>query len=155
RNYQIRKHTLEYDDVMNKQRAEIYTFRNEVLRSEFPAKVAEEVLESLCVQMAQTFFISRSTEGGWNPEGYRQWLMLHFPVTFEAQEFDNDYLQLTDIENTAIEKVVTSFRHKMAHENEVIELVQKGAPADAEKLDAEGILREVVRSVLIRSIDRL
>lgn len=155
RNYQIRKHTLEYDDVMNKQRAEIYTFRNEVLRSEFPAKVAEEVLESLCVQMAQVYFISRSTEGGWNPEGYRQWLMLHFPVTFESQEFDNDYLQVTDIENTAIDKVVTSFRHKMAHENEVIEQVQKGAPADAEKLDAEGILREVVRSVLIRSIDRL
>ena len=68
--------------------------------------------------MAQTFFVSRSTEGGWNPEGYRQWLMLHFPVTFEAQEFDNDYLQLTDIENAAMEKVVTSFRHKIAHENE-------------------------------------
>ena len=155
RNYQIRKHTLEYEDVMNKQRAEIYAFRNEVLRSQTPVKVAEEVLESLCLQMAQTFFVSRSTEGGWNPEGYRQWLMLHFPITFEAQEFDNDYLQLTDIENKAIDKVVHSFRHKMAHENDVIEQVQKGAPANAERLDAEGILTEVVRSVMIRSIDRL
>ncbi len=155
RNYQMRKHTLEYDDVMNKQRAEIYAFRNEVLRSKTPIKVAEEVLESLCLQMAQTFLVNRSTEGGWNPEGYRQWLMLHFPVTFEAQEFDNDYLQLTDIENAAMEKVVTSFRHKIAHENEVIEAVQMGAPANAERLDAEGILTEVVRSVLIRSIDRL
>jgi preprotein translocase subunit SecA len=155
RNYQMRKHTLEYDDVMNKQRAEIYAFRNEVLRSPTPIKVAEEVLESLCLQMAQVFFVNRSTEGGWNPEGYRQWLMLHFPVTFEAQEFDNDYLQLTDIENAAMDKVVTSFRHKIAHENEVIEAVQRGAPANADRLDAEGILSEVVRSVLIRSIDRL
>ena len=37
----------------------------------------------------------------------------------------------------------------------VIEAVQRGAPANAERLDAEGILTEVVRSVLIRSIDRL
>ena len=56
RNYQIRKHTLEYDDVMNKQREEIYAFRNEVLHSEAPVKLAEEVLESLCLQMAQTVF---------------------------------------------------------------------------------------------------
>ncbi|HEX2578883.1 MAG TPA: preprotein translocase subunit SecA [Rhabdochlamydiaceae bacterium] len=155
RNYQTRKHTLEYDDVMNKQRSEIYAFRNEVLRSPTPFKVAEEVLESLCLQMAQTFFVSRSTEGGWNPEGYRQWLMLHFPVTFDAQEFDNDYLQLTDIENAAMDKVVASFRQKIAHEREVIEAVERGAPAGAEPLDADGILTEVVRSVLIRSVDRL
>ena len=29
--FQIRKRTLEYDDVMNKQRAEIYGFRNEIM----------------------------------------------------------------------------------------------------------------------------
>ncbi|HEX4839850.1 MAG TPA: preprotein translocase subunit SecA [Rhabdochlamydiaceae bacterium] len=155
RNYQTRKHTLEYDDVMNKQRAEIYAFRNEVLRSPTPLKVAEEVLESLCLQMAQTFFVSRSADGGWNPEGYRQWLMLHFPVTFEAQEFDNDYLHLTDIENVAMDKVVASFRQKIAHESSVIEAVERGAPPGAEPLDARGILTEVVRSVLIRSVDRL
>ncbi len=159
RNYQIRKHTLEYDDVMNKQRGEIYAFRNEVLHSDNPVKLAEEVLESLCLQMAQQFFISRSTEGGWKPEGYRQWLMTHFPVTFENGAFDNDYLQLTDIENAAIDKVITSFRHKMAFENESIENVykeaKKRAPDQVSNMDAEEILREVVRSVLIRSVDRL
>lgn len=155
RNYQTRKHTLEYDDVMNKQRSEIYAFRNEVLRSPTPLKVAEEVLESLCVQMAKVFFVNRGAEGGWNPEGYRQWLMLHFPVTFEAQEFDNDYLQLADIENAAMDKVVASFRQKIAHESAVIEAVGRGAPAGVEPLDAEEILTDVVRSVLIRSVDRL
>jgi preprotein translocase subunit SecA len=153
RNYQIRKHTLEYDDVMNKQRAEIYAFRNEVLRSETPVKLAEEVLETLCIQMAQRFFVSRSAEGGWNPEGYRQWLMTHFPVTFDGGAFDNDYLQIADIENAALDKVLTSFRHKIAHENEIIQGVKQSAQ-DA-NLDAEEILREVVRSVLIRSVDRL
>ncbi len=33
-NFDIRKHLLEYDDVMNKQRLEIYSFRKEVLQGE-------------------------------------------------------------------------------------------------------------------------
>ncbi|MGQ9571174.1 MAG: preprotein translocase subunit SecA [Thermodesulfovibrionales bacterium] len=33
-NFDIRKHLLEYDDVMNKQRKEIYSFRKEILQSE-------------------------------------------------------------------------------------------------------------------------
>jgi preprotein translocase subunit SecA len=33
-NYDIRKHLLEYDDVMNKQRTEIYAFRREILKGD-------------------------------------------------------------------------------------------------------------------------
>jgi len=33
-NFEIRKHLLEYDDVMNKQRTEIYSFRKEILQSD-------------------------------------------------------------------------------------------------------------------------
>ena len=36
RNFEIRKHLLEYDDVMNKQREEIYRFRRELLEGEGP-----------------------------------------------------------------------------------------------------------------------
>lgn len=154
RNYQMRKHTLEYDDVMNKQRAEIYTFRNDVLHHENPIQLAEEVLESLCLQKAQKFFVSKSTAGGWNPQGFREWLMTHFPVTFEAEEFDNDYLQLQDIEDKAAQKVVMALRDKINHERQTIEDVQRMAPADAPKINADEILKEVVRSILIRSIDR-
>ena len=76
-------------------------------------------------------------------------------MTFEAEEFDNDYLQLQEIENKAAKKVVKSFRHKIAHEKETIEAVQRGAPGKQERMEAAEILTEVVRSVLIRSIDRL
>lgn len=154
RNYQMRKHTLEYDDVMNKQRGEIYTFRNDVLHHENPLQLAEEVLESLCMQKAQKFFVSKSTPGGWNPEGFRQWLMLHFPVTFEADEFDNDYLQLQEIEDKAAHKVVKALRDKIIHERNVIDGVQRNTPQLAQKLNPAEILNEVVRNILIRSVDR-
>jgi preprotein translocase subunit SecA len=41
-NFEIRKHLLEYDDVMNKQRTEIYAFRKEILKSE---NLKERILE--------------------------------------------------------------------------------------------------------------
>ena len=39
RNFEVRKHLLEYDDVMNKQRVEIYRFRREMLEGTGPERV--------------------------------------------------------------------------------------------------------------------
>ncbi|MFZ5906751.1 MAG: preprotein translocase subunit SecA [Nitrospirota bacterium] len=53
-NFEIRKHLLEYDDVMNKQRMEIYSFRRETLQSdslkERVLSMAEEVVDELLSQ---------------------------------------------------------------------------------------------------------
>lgn len=156
RNYTIRKHTLEYDDVMNKQRSEIYAFRNEVLHTEDTLALARDILEEICIQMAQPYFTSRSVEGGWNPEGYRQWLITHFPLSFDAQEFDDDYLQLQDVERIASAKVVSSFDHKITHEAEKIGKAQSlFANQPQMQMNPMEILLEVVRSLLIRNIDRL
>ncbi|HSW86517.1 MAG TPA: preprotein translocase subunit SecA [Rhabdochlamydiaceae bacterium] len=154
RNYTIRKHTLEYDDVMNKQREEIYSFRNEVLRGDKVPNLAEEILENVCCQMSQKFFVSRNAEGGWNPEGYRQWLMTHFPLTFEAHAFDNDYLSLAEIEKTASDKVLLSFKQKLEHESQSIEKIQQLMPDSPNLMVPDVILNEVVRNLLIRNIDR-
>ncbi|MCB1118414.1 MAG: preprotein translocase subunit SecA, partial [Chlamydiia bacterium] len=94
RNYMVRKHTLEYDDVMNKQRQEIYAFRNEVLHTAHPADLARDLLQDVCEDAAAQFFQSRSYEGGWDPEGYRQWLMEHFPISFDEGAFDNEHLEV-------------------------------------------------------------
>jgi preprotein translocase subunit SecA len=49
RNFDIRKHLLEYDDVMNKQRVEIYRLRRELLegkgQNEYLAQKMEEILD--------------------------------------------------------------------------------------------------------------
>ncbi len=55
-NFDIRKHLLEYDDVMNKQRTEIYSFRKELLQSEnfkdridsMVDEVVDEILSIYC-----------------------------------------------------------------------------------------------------------
>jgi preprotein translocase subunit SecA len=154
RNYTIRKHTLEYDDVMNKQREEMYSFRNEVLHTDHSLSLAREILESICIQMCHRFFSSRNRKDGWNPQGYIQWLHTHFPLTFDLKEFDDDYLQLEDIEQLAMQKIVESFEQKIQHETQKIQQTQS-LFASAYLDSAEKVLCQVVRGLLIRVIDRL
>lgn len=157
RNYTMRKHTLEYDDVMNKQRGEIYSFRNEVLHAKDCLPLAEEILESVCHTMGQQFLISRTIEGSWNPEGFRQWLITHFPLTFEAQDFDSDYKTAEELEAHAAERVIQTFRIKIEHEIEAIRAAQAKMQNNPlmPLMEPEQIISEVVRNLLIRSIDRL
>lgn len=149
RNYMIRKHTLEYDDVMNKQRQEIYAFRNEVLHAEDIEPVAIELLESVCAIGVEKFFRNRSEEGGWDPEGYRQWLMHLFPVTFDIHEFDQEYLDEEQIEKIAADKVVQAFQEKIKRENEKVpaHLVVAGEPARP--------AHDAVRNLILRRSDQL
>lgn len=149
RNYAIRKNTLEYDDVMNKQRQAIYGFRNAVLQENDIELLAVEVLDKICAMGAEKFFRSHSEEGGWDPEGYRQWLMQVFPITFEISEFDQDHLDVEQIHEIAASKVVTAFKEKLARENKkvVTEIMFQGRPFQP--------AHNAVRNIMFRRIDRL
>ncbi|MBI3939523.1 MAG: preprotein translocase subunit SecA [Acidobacteria bacterium] len=50
RNFEIRKHLLEYDDVMNKQRAEIYRMRRELLEGKEQRQYIMQLAEELLIE---------------------------------------------------------------------------------------------------------
>lgn len=148
RNSAMRKHTLEYDDVMNRQRKEIYAFRNEILHSPLIEPLAIEVLESVCATGAETFLQNRGTEGSRHIEGYRQWLMHIFPVTFDSQELDQEYFDSEQIQAAAAAKVIKAFQEKLARENAKIAIampIQKNftPPADY-----------AMRNLMLRRLDQ-
>lgn len=149
RNYVIRKHTLEYDDVMNKQRHEIYAFRNDVLHSDNIEQIAIEVIETVISTHANDYFRSRGEESGWDPEGFRQELMRHFPVTFEEGTFDQDYLDVSDLDKLAADKVVGVFQEKLDKEN------SKFLPPEGEfQPNVRRPTTEAIRNLMIRKIDQ-
>lgn len=149
RNYMIRKHTLEYDDVMNKQRQAIYAFRNEILRREDIESTALDVLKSVCKMGAEKFFRSRSEEEGWDPSGYRQWLMHIFPITFELAEFDQDHLEQDEIEAIASNKVVAAFKEKLERENRKVP--KEFLPANPNLWP----INNAMRNLMIRRLDKM
>ncbi len=150
RNYQIRKHTLEYDDVLNKQRSEIYAIRNEILNSLNPIVEAEEILKNLCSRIAQSFIVDPNNEEKWNPEGFRQWLMFHFPISFDIQIFEQETSK--EIEELVKNKVIDAFRSKIDIEKKVIKSMQQEGSS---YFSVDNIFSEIIRNILIHSIDRL
>jgi preprotein translocase subunit SecA len=150
RNYTIRKHTLEYDDVMNKQRQELYSFRNEVLHAEGMTLICEDILNTVCGQAAEEYFISRSEEGGWDPHGYKEWLMRHFPVSFEEGFFDDDTSEIEELENKAAEKIIDAFNKKLKVEQSKITV-----PEESENFKPpEHHTNEAIRDLMTRKLDQ-
>ncbi len=152
RNYSIRKHTLEYDDVMNKQRREVYSFRNELLHHEDLIQLVNEILENICSQIAEEFFVSRSIEGGWDSKGYANYLMTHFPVTFEEDAFESDYQGIEEIETKAAKKIVMALSCKLEMEAQTVAAIQEQS---GQEIDPQPILEGILRGLLIRNTDRL
>lgn len=152
RNYMARKHTLEYDDVMNKQRQEIYAFRNNVLWNENPCLIAEELLEDLCYAQAEHYFRDRVEEGGWDSQGFRQWLMTHFPLSFSEDAFDDDHLEPEEIAKKAYEQVLAAFRSRLDAENtKALAIAKKLVGENQDLMDTPA--NEAVRMLILRRLD--
>lgn len=150
RNFMIRKHTLQYDDVMNMQRQEIYSFRNEILHTEIIFNLAEEVLQACCESASEEYLSGRDAEGTWDPEGFREWLEVHFPVSFEGKKFDDDYVTAEELESLAIEKLKEALKAKMDFER------QKASSLPPELDQAhKNVLDRGVRGLMVRKVDQL
>ena len=149
RNYAMRKHTLEYDDVMNKQRQEIYAFRNEVLQTKDTISICYDILESICDKSASLFLIEKNSV--WNLQGFCDWMISHFPVAITPKELDDDYLRLEDIQHKTAKMIIDAFKKKLDLEANTIASVQEAAGKD---VDPVSILQEVIKSLLIANIDR-
>jgi preprotein translocase subunit SecA len=71
RNFEIRKHLLEYDDVMNKQREEIYRFRKELLEGSDQKEYVLEMAEDLIIGILETYASTEMNPEEWDYENLR------------------------------------------------------------------------------------
>ncbi len=65
-NFDIRKHLLEYDDVMNKQREVIYQQRRDVLEKEEVSEVVQDMIEDLVDDVVGEFYQDRVDSDEWD-----------------------------------------------------------------------------------------
>lgn len=151
RNYTMRKHTLEYDDVMNKHRSEVYAFRNEILNCDNPIPLACEILEGFTCNLSNRFLQSKAEAGGWDTKGYAEALMTHFPVTIDELEWNDETLTHEEIETKACEKIIAAFRSKVRGDASMIALMQKLSGKELNPLE---VLSGIMRSMLVQCIDK-
>ncbi len=94
RNYLMRRRTLEFDDVMNQQREVIYGYRNEVMDSETPRTLIQEVVVEVVPKKCAEFL--EAVEGVEpDPDGLLNWVNSTFPLglTREKASFGNKSVQ--------------------------------------------------------------
>lgn len=78
-NFSIRKRTLEYDDVMNKQREVVYAFRNEIITAS-PEQVRERILDivnDLVLTQCEKYLSEKKAS---RPGELVEWVHANFPV---------------------------------------------------------------------------
>ncbi len=85
-NFQIRKRTLEYDDVMNKQREVIYGFRNEIIRAKDVRDRLMDVMEEVVIQKVDQLTSPTADVTEWNLHGLADWVNLNFPLGLPEAE---------------------------------------------------------------------
>ncbi|MGA2242962.1 MAG: preprotein translocase subunit SecA [Verrucomicrobiota bacterium] len=84
-NFQIRKRTLEFDDVMNKQREVIYGFRNEIIHGEDVRDRLMDIMEEVVVDKVAQHTTAEDTSE-WKVRPLADWVNLNFPIGLPEAE---------------------------------------------------------------------
>lgn len=148
RNYSMRKHTLEYDDVMNKHRSEVYKFRGDLMAEENVFTKIEELVEDACSFVVGDYVASHPR---WQPAELCEELMKYFPITFDEAIFV-DVSGNEELEAVATEKVMQVLKQKLDHEAATIMMLQEGSERQVNPKD---VLSDVLRSIMLRDVDQL
>jgi preprotein translocase subunit SecA len=90
RNFEMRKHVLDYDDVLNLQRDIIYAQRRKALTEDLSDTI-ENMLTDVLGDLVTEFIPDRTYPEEWNVEGLRQAALQYIPIVAENAESWREY----------------------------------------------------------------
>jgi preprotein translocase subunit SecA len=114
RNFETRKHLLQYDDVMNKQRETIYGLRRQLMEEpdqrEYVLGVAEDLLADLVTQ----YLPPDAAPDDWDVENFKIQLQSTYAFDAEAEAVDFENLSPKEINEAIWEKAKAAYEAKEA-----------------------------------------
>jgi len=119
RNFETRKHLLEYDDVMNKQREAIYKLRRDILEGlegrEYVLNLAKDILEGLL----DLHCPEKSDPQDWDLTGLRTEMLAYFNINAGGMNLDE--LGIDELNETLWKIIEERYAEKESrHDPEVI-----------------------------------
>ncbi len=87
-NFEARKHLLEYDDVMNKQRETIYSIRRSALEGKEQKVYVLGIAEDLALELVDTFCPREQNPGQWNTTQFANEVMHQFGIDVKPAGID-------------------------------------------------------------------
>jgi preprotein translocase subunit SecA len=122
RNYTWRKRVLEFDDVMNKQREVVYGYRNEVLTTENPRELVNEIIEKVIPSKVEEYLSDRD---GDSPD-YNEllhWVNTTLPIRIDSGDLDITSHAPEEISATLVQKVKETYERRI--ENLPAEVIEQ------------------------------
>ncbi|CAN5290412.1 preprotein translocase subunit SecA [soil metagenome] len=136
RNYTWRKRILDYDDVMNKQREVVYSYRTEIIDTDTPRDLIMEVIDEAIPLKVEEFVPEGSSEEEQNEDGLVQWINGTFPLAVDLKE--SGYVTMTGEEISA----------------DLIKRIKKAYDIKIQGLHPNGLVT-LERLILLTAIDKL
>jgi preprotein translocase subunit SecA len=136
RNFEVRKHLLEYDDVMNKQREAIYALRAESLEGgesrDYVLRIARDVVDFL----VEDHCPEKADPRDWDLKGLATEMLAYFDIDVHALDLpaDLDELGVAELEDELWKAVETKYQAK-------------------EEQFGEDLMRAVERDLMLRVVD--
>jgi len=110
-NFDIRKHLLEFDDVMNRQRQVIYEQRKKVLKGETLWSDIEEMLEEIVGDMVDAYIDEKVHPDEWNLKGLDDMAFKQFSLRMNLGETERNAGK-DAIEDMIMTRVKTHLKNK-------------------------------------------
>lgn len=134
RNFDIRKHVLQYDNVMNKQREVIYSQRRQVLMGESVRDNIMDMVEELIQDAVATYTVGSEYPEEWDIKGLMEQMNALFMLKKEIPVDDITKVTREELIELLTEKAVKLYEEK-------------------ERMIDEETMREFERVALLRAVD--
>jgi preprotein translocase subunit SecA len=102
RNFETRKHLLEYDDVMNKQREAIYRLRKDILEGREGRDYVLDLAHNILDVLIESHCPEKSEPQEWDLSGLRTELAVYFNISANDLGVDLDELGIDDLRETLV-----------------------------------------------------
>lgn len=109
-NFEIRKHLLEYDNVMNRQREVIYDERRKILQGGELRDYIFEIMEEVLDYALDTYLNDKASVDQWDFDGFRQYLESRFLV--KTSDINLEEMRKPEIRDIVSEKMKKLYEEK-------------------------------------------
>ena len=153
--FDIRKHVLEYDDVINKHRTAIYGQRQQILKAATEAThegerpLKKQIMEAIEHEIEQIVFFHTGSEDSslWSMEEISKAVDALLPAEFAAEKY------LAEINITEEGKDIVHVRTQII--DKCMELAVKSYEKIEESVADPNMMAEIEKGILLRSYDNL
>jgi len=114
-NFSVRKHLLEYDDVMNKQREVIYARRREILSDDEIGEDIMEMIEEKVDEIIMTYTDDKGYLEDWDTIGIAETVMRSFSIPINLSDPKLKEMTQDDFADWLMDKVVSTYKAKEEH----------------------------------------